>query len=125
MTWSRGSLGRFYQECSRERQRAFGSSTRWRSQLPSKAVEEASVVRVFSNSATLRLGANTELSMDEFLQHPLPRDDIILENPEGKSRTEARHHAPSFRRCPGAGPTQAPAHHEFHPEREFAQPRPD
>ena len=47
-----------------------------------KTGEDASVVLAFSNGATVRLGANTELSIDEFLQQPFPDDELVLEKLE-------------------------------------------
>ncbi len=47
-----------------------------------KTGEDASVVLVFSSGATVRLGANTELSIDEFLQQPFPEDELALANLE-------------------------------------------
>ena len=41
--------------------------------------EDASIVLVFSNGATLRLSANTEVSIDEFLQDPFPTAELALE----------------------------------------------
>lgn len=47
-----------------------------------KTGEDASIVLVFSNGATTRLGANTELSIEEFLQQPFADDELSLEKLE-------------------------------------------
>ncbi len=47
-----------------------------------KTGDDASIVLAFSNGATLRLGANTELSIDEFLQQPFPDDELALDKLE-------------------------------------------
>lgn len=47
-----------------------------------KTGDDASIVLVFSNGATLRLGANTELSIDEFLQQPFAEEELALDQLE-------------------------------------------
>ncbi|MSU23718.1 MAG: hypothetical protein EXS32_07840 [Opitutus sp.] len=54
---------------------------------------EASIVLVFSNGAAIRLGADTEVSIDEFLQEPFPGDELAmskLEKEPTKSSTKLR-----------------------------------
>jgi hypothetical protein len=58
-----------------------------------KTGEDASIVLVFSNGATVRLAANTELSIDEFVQQPFPDDELVLDKLEKeptKSSTKLR-----------------------------------
>jgi hypothetical protein len=43
-----------------------------------KTADHASVVLVFSNGSTLRLGADTELAISEFLQEPFPGEQLAV-----------------------------------------------
>jgi hypothetical protein len=44
-----------------------------------RTAEDASIVLIFSNGACLRLGHNTELSIDEFLQNPFPEAELAVD----------------------------------------------
>ena len=58
-----------------------------------KTATDSSVVLVFSNGATVRLGADTEMSIGEFLQAPFPGEELAvgkLEQEPGPSSTKLR-----------------------------------
>lgn len=58
-----------------------------------KTADNASIVLVFSSGSTVRLGADTEMSISEFLQAPFPDEQLAvgkLENEPGPSSTKLR-----------------------------------